>query len=210
MDKNVSLELEGRLRREKERDVGRDKLTKLLEECLELHVVGPVVELLFSALDPDHEGVINVDTLATLAEPLEGPVLEQRLAWLFRMLDTDGSGTIQLWEVVDTFSSLFRAEGLEEEVAVERAETVFMMLDKDTDGDVTEEEFVEGCLEDRDLVAELVGEEQEEDSEDRRPGAQSTERREVTKRRYSDICAVRVSTPPKCALRLPPTFRKQK
>ena len=63
------------------------------------------------------------------------------------MYDKDQSQTIQLGEMVELFGTLYLNEGLEEEAAVERAQAIFATLDINNDGDVTEEEFVRGCLE---------------------------------------------------------------
>ena len=63
------------------------------------------------------------------------------------MYDKDKSKTIQLGEMVELFGTLYLNEGLEKEAAVERAMAIFSTLDINNDGDVTEEEFVRGCLE---------------------------------------------------------------
>ena len=49
--------------------------------------------------------------------------------------------------MVELFGTLYLNEGLEMEAAVERAMGIFSTLDVNNDGDVTEEEFVRGCLE---------------------------------------------------------------
>ena len=63
------------------------------------------------------------------------------------MYDKDKSKTIQLGEMVELFGTLYLNEGLEKEAAVDRAMAIFSTLDINNDGDVTEEEFVRGCLE---------------------------------------------------------------
>ena len=63
------------------------------------------------------------------------------------MYDKDKSETIQLGEMVELFGTLYLNEGLEMDAAVERAQAIFATLDVNNDGDVTEEEFVRGCLE---------------------------------------------------------------
>ena len=63
------------------------------------------------------------------------------------MYDKDQSQTIQLGEMVELFGTLYLNEGLEMDAAVERAMAIFSTLDIDGDGDVTEDEFVRGCLE---------------------------------------------------------------
>ena len=62
------------------------------------------------------------------------------------MYDTDGSGSITLSEMVLLFATLYQNEGLDKMMAVDRAEKIFSNLDINNDGDITEEEFVRGCL----------------------------------------------------------------
>ena len=52
----------------------------------------------------------------------------------------------------DIILVLFLMHTLDQEAAVERAMKIFATLDIDNDGDVTEEEFVQGCLKDEELV----------------------------------------------------------
>ena len=68
------------------------------------------------------------------------------------MYDKDSSGSITIGEMVKVFATLYKNEGLDETVAVERAETVFGNLDINNDGDITEEEFVKGCMDDEEMV----------------------------------------------------------
>ena len=65
---------------------------------------------------------------------------------MFQLYDSDGSGSITLSEMVLLFATLYQNEGLDNYMAVERAEKIFCNLDINNDGDITEEEFVRGCL----------------------------------------------------------------
>ena len=71
---------------------------------------------------------------------------EDKLHWVFQLYDSDGSGSITLSEMVLLFATLYQNEGLDNYMAVERAEKIFCNLDVNNDGDITEEEFVRGCL----------------------------------------------------------------
>ena len=44
------------------------------------------------------------------------------------------------------FVSLYQNEGVDRKMAVDRAEAIFSNLDVNNDGDITEQEFVRGCL----------------------------------------------------------------
>ena len=65
---------------------------------------------------------------------------------MFQLYDADQSGAVSMSEMVILFAGIYQIEGIENRVAVDRAETVFGNLDINGDGDITEEEFVQGCL----------------------------------------------------------------
>ena len=52
----------------------------------------------------------------------------------------------------EIIGTLYEMEGLNKDSAQERAEKIFEQLDIDGDGELTEEEFIRGCLIDDDLV----------------------------------------------------------
>ena len=73
-------------------------------------------------------------------------LLQDKLRWVFQLYDSDRSGSISMSEMVVLFGSLYQLEGIDKHIAVDRAETLFGNLDINGDGDITEEEFVNGCL----------------------------------------------------------------
>ena len=117
----------------------------------------------------DQNGWIDFNEfiIATHCSATSSPA--DKLHWVFQMYDKDQSQTIQvpgavvveaemimlpfqLGEMVELFGTLYLNEGLEMDAAVERANAIFSALDINNDGDVTEEEFVRGCMEVRILV----------------------------------------------------------
>lgn len=111
-----------------------------------------IADLIFSTFDSDKNGWIDFKEfiIATHCTATSSP--EDKLHWVFQMYDKDGSNSIQLSEMMELFGTLYLNEGLEEELATERAEKIFSMLDVNNDGDITEDEFVRGCLQDEELV----------------------------------------------------------
>ena len=110
MDGCKLVELEKKLRKE-QGTVTRERLEELLGEAIDPGKVAIVVDLVFSALDLPEDGGIEVESLAHLVETNNsGEMLRQRLRWLFRMYDTDASGTISLGEMVEIFSGLYLSE----------------------------------------------------------------------------------------------------
>ncbi len=59
-------------------------------------------------------------------------------------------------EMMEVFGTLYLNEGVSEQLAIERAQRIFSFLDINNDGDISEEEFVRGCLQDEELVRALV------------------------------------------------------
>ena len=111
MDGCKLVELEKKLKKE-QGTVTRERLEELLGEAIDPGKVAIVVDLVFSALDLPEDGGIEVESLAHLVETKNnsGEMLRQRLCWLFRMYDTDASGTISLGEMVEIFSGLYLSE----------------------------------------------------------------------------------------------------
>ena len=106
------VELEKKLKKE-QGTLTRERLEELLGEAIDPGKVAIVVDLVFSALDVPEDGGIEVESLARLVETNNsGEMLRQRLRCLFRMYDTDASGTISLGEMVEIFSGLYLVEVL--------------------------------------------------------------------------------------------------
>eukprot|EP00090_Calanus_glacialis_P034580 TRINITY_DN58248_c0_g1_i1.p2 TRINITY_DN58248_c0_g1~~TRINITY_DN58248_c0_g1_i1.p2 ORF type:complete len:105 (-),score=47.64 TRINITY_DN58248_c0_g1_i1:48-335(-) len=80
---------------------------------------------------------------------------EEKLRWAFKMYDKDGSGGIDVDEMVEIVGNLYELEGQSKETAAEKAVMSFRLLDVNGDGELNEDEFVEGCMRDKSL-AELL------------------------------------------------------
>ena len=48
--------------------------------------------------------------------------------------------------MLEVFGTLYLNEGVSEQLAIDRAQRIFSCLDTNNDGEITEEEFVTGCL----------------------------------------------------------------
>lgn len=71
------------------------------------------------------------------------------------MYDKDASGTIELSEMVEVIGTLYDMEGVVTsggEGNEQRANRIFAELDINGDGELTMEEFVRGCMQDKELV----------------------------------------------------------
>ena len=75
--------------------------------------------------------------------------------FFLQMYDKDASGTIELTEMMEVIGTLYDMEGVTTsggEGNEQRANRIFAELDINGDGELTMEEFVRGCMQDKDLV----------------------------------------------------------
>ena len=68
------------------------------------------------------------------------------------MYDKDGSGTIELNEMIEVMTALQCMDGASKDAAALRGRRIFEELDINDDGEISCEEFVRGCMMDPDLV----------------------------------------------------------
>ena len=70
------------------------------------------------------------------------------------MYDKDGSGTIELSEMVEILETVYILEGVtsDNNMARLRAKQIFAELDINGDGSLTCDEFIAGCMKDDDMV----------------------------------------------------------
>ena len=111
-----------------------------------------VANLIFSSFDKDNSGSLDFCEFIIATHCTANSSPEDKLHWAFQLYDTDNSGSITIGEMIQVFATLYESEGVDQKMAVVRAEQVFCSLDVNNDGDITEEEFVKGCLEDEDMV----------------------------------------------------------
>ena len=110
-----------------------------------------VANLIFSSFDKDHNGSLDFCEFIIATYCTSNCSPEDKLHWVFQLYDKDSSGSITIGEIIQVFATLYENEGLDEKIAVERSEKIFSSLDVNNDGDITEEEFVKGCLEDDEM-----------------------------------------------------------
>ena len=70
----------------------------------------------------------------------------------FQMYDKDGSGTIELNEMIEVMTALQCMDGASKDAAAIRGRRIFDELDINDDGEISCEEFVRGCMMDPELV----------------------------------------------------------
>ena len=80
---------------------------------------------------------------------------DEKARWTFKMFDTDGSGAIEMEEMVEILETLYETAGFNKEAVVGRAGDLFESLDLNHDGQLGEDEFVKACVEDKEILAVL-------------------------------------------------------
>ncbi|KZC08099.1 Neuronal calcium sensor 2 [Dufourea novaeangliae] len=81
---------------------------------------------------------------------------EEKLKWAFRMYDVDGNGVIDIQEMTKIVQAIYDMLGAcssnrPADSAEERAKNIFAKMDENNDGQLTQEEFLKGCLQDEEL-----------------------------------------------------------
>merc|ERR1712106_1027797 len=110
------------------------------------------VDQIFVKFDTDCSGTIDFKEFMLATNMSEAGSPEEKLRWTFKMYDKDGSGGIDVDEMVEIVGNLYELEGLSKETAAEKAIMSFKLLDVNGDGELNEDEFVEGCMRDKTLA----------------------------------------------------------
>ena len=78
---------------------------------------------------------------------------------MFQLYDTDDSGFIDVTEMAEAIVTLYDMSGANDggasnanAMGMRKAKRIFSKLDQDGDGELTVDEFVQGCMEDEELL----------------------------------------------------------
>jgi Ca2+-binding EF-hand superfamily protein len=121
-----------------------EKVREMMKFILPDENGGIVADLIFSSFDNDNNGSLDFCEFIIATHCTANSSPEDKLYWVFRLYDTDSSGSITIGEMIQVFATLYEKESLDQKLAVDRAEQIFGSLDVNNDGDITGEEFVKG------------------------------------------------------------------
>merc|ERR1712025_938699 len=115
-------------------------------------------------LDTDGNGYLDFKEFIMANDLIAARTPEQKLSWAFKVYDLNNNSTIDKNEMVKVMCSIYSmvdgnvkdaTRGATEEKASKHAEKLFKLIDIDGDGNLTEQEFLRGCLQDRELLRRL-------------------------------------------------------
>ena len=112
-------------------------------------------EHVFRTFDTDQNGVIDFEEFLLAMYVTSSGTAEEKLTWAFKMYDVDGNGTIdpdEMGKVVEAVYGMSCQDNTEPTTsAKKKAMNIFRRMDRNQDGEITEKEFLRGCLEDNEL-----------------------------------------------------------
>ena len=111
----------------------------------------------FRTHDTDQSGDIDFVQFMMAINATSGGTPEEKLKWAFKLYDIDQDGAINQYEMAVVFQSIFEMSansqlrpGARHDARM-KAKTIFAKLDVNGDGQLSEKEFVDGCLKDEEL-----------------------------------------------------------
>ena len=114
----------------------------------------------FRTFDTDNNGVIDFKEFLLAVYFTSNGTAKEKLESAFRMYDLDGNGVIDVDEMTKVVQAIYgmMGEGSADPSywAKVRTGNIFRRMDENGDGYLTEDEFIQGCLQDDDLSKMLV------------------------------------------------------
>ena len=113
-------------------------------------------EHIFRTFDTDKNGYLDFKEFLLAINIMSAGTPEEKLKWAFRVFDVAGNNLIYREEMIKIVRFIYAMSGANftnvKESPEERAESVFSWMDENEDGHLTEEEFVQYCLHNDELL----------------------------------------------------------
>ena len=142
---------------------GRLTPEKFIDLCKTFYWIGYAEQYcnhFFRTFDTDQNGFIDFKEFLLAVYVTSDGTAKEKLESAFRMYDLDGNGVIDLDEMTKVVQAIYgmMGEGSADPAywAQVRTASIFSRIDANGDGYLTEEEFIQGCLQDDELSKLLV------------------------------------------------------
>ena len=136
----------------------KERLDNIFRSVYPEKILKIAADQIYETFDIDGEGDIDFTEFTIGCHNFENSSVKEKLHKVFELFDSDKSGFIRLKDMVEMFGTLYGNEGLDKKLAVERAYTIFALLDTGRVGEVSEEEFIAGCINDENIFESLTTE----------------------------------------------------
>ena len=120
----------------------------------------------FKTYDTNSIGYLDFNQFIIAIDTTKTESAEEKLKMAFRMYDLDGNGGLDLDEMIKIVEDIYAMQRVYSKLgannakptktAEEQASDIFAQIDEDGDGNVTEEEFLAGCLENENLFKMMI------------------------------------------------------
>lgn len=112
--------------------------------------------LVFRVLDDDNSGVLGFKEFLQAIDLVGARTPDDKLRWAFKMYDEDNSREVDYQEMENVMKSIYSmlegADVVAKGDPVQKAKECFKKLDTSGDGKLSEDEFIKGAMEDKDLM----------------------------------------------------------
>ena len=133
---------------------------QIYSKCFPTGNANEFCDHVFRTFDTDKNGFIDFKEFLLAVYVTSDGTAKQKLESAFRMYDVDGNGVIDVDEMTKVVQAIYgmMGEGSADPAywAKVRTAIIFRRMDENRDGYLTEEEFIQGCLQDDELSKMLV------------------------------------------------------
>eukprot|EP00092_Neocalanus_flemingeri_P091523 GFUD01116044.1.p1 GENE.GFUD01116044.1~~GFUD01116044.1.p1 ORF type:complete len:196 (-),score=63.77 GFUD01116044.1:92-679(-) len=134
--------------------MGPQKFRELISHALPKKDVYKMEKHVFRIYDSNKDGFIEFKEFMLVFHIMSEGSNEEVLRRIFRMFDVNGDGTIskrEMTKLIEDMCDVLKKGDPNNDVTEMIAQSAFTEMDKDNNGKITETEFVQSCMEQKDF-----------------------------------------------------------